>query len=92
MSRVSDETARSAFYPEHLCRAIHDGLDAHEFASAGDYVGKGCAAILEGNIVHPSRRELMGNIVDSVVNNVILASVTRREALLKAPMIPTYVS
>ena len=30
------ETARSAFYPEELCNAIHDGLDAHE---------NGCAAV-----------------------------------------------
>ena len=28
------ETARSAFYPEQLCNAIHDGLDAHESAHA----------------------------------------------------------
>ena len=46
-----DETARSASYPEHLCRGIHDGLDAHDSAAAGDCVGKGCEAILEGNIV-----------------------------------------
>ena len=26
------ETARSAYYPEMLCDAIHDGLDAHELA------------------------------------------------------------
>ena len=36
-----DETARSAFYPEHLCRAIHDGLDAHESASADKCVSEG---------------------------------------------------
>ena len=29
-----EETARSAFYPEQLCQAIHDGLDAHESALA----------------------------------------------------------
>ena len=28
------ETARSAYYPEQLCNAIHDGLDAHELACA----------------------------------------------------------
>ena len=29
---AGSETARSAFYPEQLCNAIHDGLDAHEEA------------------------------------------------------------
>ena len=29
---AGSETARSAFYPEQLCNAIHDGLDAHEAA------------------------------------------------------------
>ena len=48
-----DEAARSAFYPEHLCNAIHDGLDAHESASADKCVGGGCIATLEGNIVDP---------------------------------------
>ena len=46
------ETARSAFYPEQLCSAIHDGLDAHEAGiamtatadsgSAGDVPGFTC--------------------------------------------------
>ena len=36
-----NETARSAFYPAHLCNAIHDGLDAHESASAGKCVSDG---------------------------------------------------
>ena len=31
---AGDETARSAFYPEQLCNAIHDGLDAHKSAHA----------------------------------------------------------
>ena len=31
---VGNETARSAFYPEQLCNAIHDGLDAHGSAHA----------------------------------------------------------
>ena len=29
---AGSETSRSAFYPEQLCNAIHDGLDAHEEA------------------------------------------------------------
>ena len=46
------ETARSAFHPEQLCNAIHDGLDAHEAdiamtvaddsRSAGDVPGFTC--------------------------------------------------
>ena len=31
---AGSETARSAFYPEQLCNAIHDGLDAHGSAHA----------------------------------------------------------
>ena len=31
---AGNETARSAFYSEQLCNAIHDGLDAHEPAHA----------------------------------------------------------
>ena len=31
---AGSETARSAFYPEQICNAIHDGLDAHESAHA----------------------------------------------------------
>ena len=44
-----NETARSAFYPAQLCNAIHDGLDAHESASAGKCVGDGCVATCPGN-------------------------------------------
>ena len=61
-----DETERSALYPEHLCHAIHDGLDAHESASAGDCVGKGCAAIPKGNIVDPHVRDSEKNAAESV--------------------------
>ena len=43
-----DETARSAFYLEHLCNAIHDGLDARESASADKCVGGGCVATPKG--------------------------------------------
>ena len=31
---AGSETARSAFYPEQLCNAIHDGLHAHGSAHA----------------------------------------------------------
>ena len=48
-----NDTARSAFYPEHLCSAIHDGLDAHESASADKCVSGECVATLKGNIVDP---------------------------------------
>ena len=36
---AGNETARSAFYPEQLCNAIHDCLDAHESAHAMPAVG-----------------------------------------------------
>ena len=58
-----DEKARFAFYPEHLCNAIHDGLGAHKFASGDKCVGGGCAANLEGGCV----ATLEGKIVDPVV-------------------------
>ena len=43
-----NETARSAFYPAHLCNTIHDGLDAHESTSAGKCASDGCVATLPG--------------------------------------------
>ena len=46
VSCTGNETARSAFYPAHLCNAIHDGLDAHESASADKCVSDGCVATL----------------------------------------------
>ena len=65
-----DKTARSAYYPEHLCRAIHDKLDAHESVSADDCVGEACEAILEENIFDPNGRKSMGIIVDPQGNIV----------------------
>ena len=47
--RSGNETAQSAFYPAHLCNAIHDGLDVHESASAGKCVSDGCVATCPGN-------------------------------------------
>ena len=44
-----NETTRSAFYPAHLCNAMHDGLDAHELASTGKCVSDGCVASCPGN-------------------------------------------
>ena len=50
------ETARSAFYPEQLCHAIHDGLDAHEkaygLAATGTHV-KPFQALVPGSMEVP---------------------------------------
>ena len=50
------EAARSAFYPEQLCNAIHDGLDAHESALAMPATGthvKPFEALVPGSMSVP---------------------------------------
>ena len=50
------ETARSAYYPEKLCHAIHDGLDAHDSAHAMAATGthvKPFQALVPGCMIVP---------------------------------------
>ena len=62
-----NETARSSFYPAHLCDAIHDGLDAHESASADKCVSDGCVATLLGNQNPSPLSSAAGKVSDSDV-------------------------
>ena len=56
---LESETARSAFYPEELCNAIHDGLGAHESAHAMPATGthvKPFEALVSGSMSVPGER------------------------------------
>ena len=84
-----DETARSAFCPEHLCNAIHDGLDAHESASADKDVGGSALRLLGETLLIPMLSArfiplLSAHNIPSKMRSVsgIVFSMKRREALL----------
>ena len=56
---AGNETVRSAFCPEQLCNAIHDGLGAHESAHAMPATGthvKPFEALVSGSMSVPGER------------------------------------